>query len=60
MAESQRDLYRECAAFISAACEVVASMGYPDTKQKTMGYYRNIYPRRSSFINELRNFGYEG
>ena len=58
MTANRRKYYDECAAFISAYGEVKESMGSIGEKNTFMAYYHKRYPRRSSFIHELMEFGY--
>lgn len=57
MEESRRNYYGECAAFIAAYGEVMESQGVRGAKNQIMEKYRGEYPRRRSFIQELRNYG---
>ena len=58
MTANRRKYYDECAAFISAYGEVKESLGSIGEKNIFMAEYHKRYPRRSTFIHELMEFGY--
>ncbi len=60
MNANRRNYYGECAGFIAAYGEVKESRGEPAGKQSFMEMYRQKYPRRTAFRQELRAFGYRG
>lgn len=53
-----RNYYGECAAYIAALGEVREAMGEPGAKQRLMTSYKDMYPRRSAFREEMRNYGW--
>lgn len=58
MDASRRNYYGECAAYIAALGEVRESMGEIGAKQRFMTSYKDAYPRRSAFREEMRNYGW--
>lgn len=58
MDANRRNYYGECAAYIAALGEVRESMGEMGAKQKLMTSYKDAYPRRSAFREEMRNYGW--
>lgn len=58
MNANRRNYYGECAAYIAALGEVRESMGELGAKQSLMTSYKNVYPRRSAFREEMRRFGW--
>ena len=58
MAANRRNYYGECAAYIAALGEVLESMGNPGAKQRLMTSYKDAYPRRSAFREEMRKYGW--
>ena len=58
MDANRRNYYGECAAYIAALGEVRESMGEPGAKQRLMTSYKDAYPRRSAFREEMRNYGW--
>lgn len=58
MDANRRNYYGECAAYIAALGEVRESMGEVGAKQKLMTSYKDAYPRRSAFREEMRNYGW--
>ena len=58
MDANRRNYYGECAAFIAALGEVRESMGEMGAKQRLMTLYRDAYPRRSAFREEMRKYGW--
>ena len=58
MDANRRNYYGECAAYIAALGEVRESMGEPGAKQRLMTSYKDAYPRRSAFWEEMRNYGW--
>lgn len=58
MDANRRNYYGECAAYIAALGEVRESMGEMGAKQKLMTSYRDAYPRRSAFREEMRKYGW--
>lgn len=58
MDANRRNYYGECAAFIAALGEVRESMGEVGAKQKLMTSYKDAYPRRSAFREEMRMYGW--
>ena len=57
MEANRRKYYDECASFIAALGEVQESLGETGAKMRVMRKYKELYPRRSAFIRELRNYG---
>lgn len=58
MDANRRNYYGECAAYIAALGEVRESMGEMGAKQKLMTSYKDAYPRRSAFREEMRKYGW--
>lgn len=58
MDANRRNYYGECAAYIAALGEVQESMGELGAKQKLMTSYKDAYPRRSAFREEMRKYGW--
>lgn len=58
MDANRRNYYGECAAYIAALGEVRESMGEDGAKQRLMTLYRDQYPRRSAFREEMRKYGW--
>ena len=58
MDANRRNYYGECAAYIAALGEVWESMGEPGAKQRLMTSYKDAYPRRSAFREEMRKYGW--
>lgn len=58
MEANRRNYYGECAAYIAALGEVRESMGEAGAKQRLMTSYKDKYPRRSAFREEMRNYGW--
>ena len=58
MDANRRNYYGECAAYIAALGEVRESMGEMGAKQRLMTSYRDAYPRRSAFREEMREYGW--
>ena len=58
MGANRRNYYGECAAYIAALGEVQESMGEVGAKQRLMTSYRDKYPRRSAFREEMRCYGW--
>lgn len=58
MDANRRNYYRECAAYIAALGEVRESMGETGAKQRILSSYKDAYPRRSSFREEMRKYGW--
>ncbi len=58
MEANRRNYYGECAAYIAALGEMRESMGDAGAKQRLMTSFRDKYPRRSAFREELRNYGW--
>ena len=58
MDANRRNYYGECAAYIAALGEARESMGEVGAKQKLMTWYKDAYPRRSAFREEMRNYGW--
>ncbi|MCM1087177.1 MAG: hypothetical protein NC419_03405 [Muribaculaceae bacterium] len=58
MNANRRNYYWECAAYIAALGEVRESMGELGAKQKLMTSYKDKYPRRSAFREEMRSYGW--
>ena len=58
MDANRRNYYGECAAYIAALGEVLESMGNPGAKQRLMTSYKDAYPRRSAFREEMRKYGW--
>lgn len=58
MDANRRNYYGECAAYIAALGEARESMGEMGAKQKLMTSYKDAYPRRSAFREEMRNYGW--
>ena len=58
MDANRRNYYGECAAYIAALGEVQESMGETGAKQRLMTSYKNAYPRRSAFREEMRRYGW--
>lgn len=59
MDANRRNYYGECAAYIAALGEVQESMGEMGAKQRLMTSYRDAYPRRSAFREEMRMYGWK-
>lgn len=59
MNANRRNYYGECAAYIAALGEVRESMGDTGAKQRLMTAYKDTYPRRSAFHEELGNYGWK-
>lgn len=57
MQENRRNYYGECAAFLSALCEVLQSRGEQGVKEQYYERYRKLYPRRRSFLEAMRSYG---
>ena len=57
MDANRRNYYGECAAFVAAYGEVLASRGKPGEKERIMEQYKTEYSRRRAFHEELRSFG---
>lgn len=55
---NRRNYYGECAALIAALGEVQESMGEIHMKQRLMTSYKDAYPRRSAFREEMRKYGW--
>ena len=58
MEASRRNYYGECAAYLAALGEVQESLGEAGAKQKLMTAYKDQYPRRNAFREELRRYGW--
>ena len=58
MDANRRNYYGECAAYIAALGEVRESVGEMGAKQKLMTSYKEMYPRRSAFREEMRKYGW--
>ncbi len=58
MDANRRNYYGECAAYIAALGEARESMGEMGAKQKLMTSYKDAYPRRSAFWEEMRKYGW--
>ena len=58
MGANRRNYYGECAAYIAALGEVKESLGETGAKQRLMTLYKDEYPRRSAFRQEMRNYGW--
>ena len=58
MDANRRNYYGECAAYIAALGEVRESMGEVGAKQKLMTSYKDTYPRRRAFREEMREYGW--
>lgn len=58
MDANRRNYYGECAAYIAALGEVRESIGEMGAKQRLMTSYRDAYPRRSAFREEMREYGW--
>lgn len=58
MDANRRNYYGECAAYIAALGEVRESVGEIGAKQKLMTSYKEAYPRRSAFRDEMRKYGW--
>ncbi|MCI9296987.1 MAG: hypothetical protein HFI10_06035 [Lachnospiraceae bacterium] len=58
MDANRRNYYGECAAYIAALGEVRESLGEMGAKQKLMTSYKEMYPRRSAFREEMRKYGW--
>ena len=58
MDANRRNYYGECAAYIAALGEVRESMGEVGAKQKLMTSYKDAYPRRRAFREEMREYGW--
>lgn len=58
MDANHRNYYGECAAYIAALGEVLESMGDAGAKQRLMTSYKDKYPRRSAFREEMRTYGW--
>ncbi|SFQ13197.1 hypothetical protein SAMN04487928_12010 [Butyrivibrio proteoclasticus] len=58
MEAERRNYYGECASFIAAFGEVIESRGQKEAKQSLMMSYKAKYPRRRSFIQALKNYGF--
>ena len=58
MGANRRNYYGECAAYIAALGEVLESMGEMGAKQRLMTSYKDAYPRRSAFREEMRRYGW--
>lgn len=58
MDANRRNYYGECAAYIAALGEVLESMGEMGAKQRLMTSYKDMYPRRSAFREEMRRYGW--
>ena len=58
MDANRRNYYGECAAYIAALGEVRESMGETGAKQRLMTSYKDAYPRRSAFREEMRKYGW--
>ncbi len=55
---NHRSYYGECAAYIAALGEVLEALGNIDAKQRLMTSYKDKYPRRSAFREEMRRYGW--
>lgn len=58
MDANRRNYYGECAAYIAALGEVRESMGEMGAKQKLMTSYKDAYPLRRAFREEMRRYGW--
>lgn len=58
MDANRRNYYWECASYIAALGEVREVLGETGAKQRMMTAYKDKYPRRSAFREELRNYGW--
>lgn len=58
MEANRRNYYGECAAYIAALGEVRESMGELSAKQRLMTSYKDAYPRRNAFREEMRKYGW--
>lgn len=58
MDANRRNYYGECAAYIAALGEVRESMGETGAKQRLMTSYKDMYPRRNAFREEMRRYGW--
>lgn len=58
MDANRRNYYGECAAYIAALGEVRESLGETGAKQRLMTSYKDAYPRRSAFREEMRRYGW--
>ncbi len=56
MDANRRNYYGECATYIAALGEVLKAMGEPGEKQRLMMSYRDAYPRKSAFREEMRRY----
>lgn len=57
MENNRRNYYGECAEYIAAFGEVQESLGVISAKARMLEKYKNEYPRRRSFHQELRTYG---
>lgn len=57
MQANRRNYYGECASFISALGEVKESQGIVGDKNSFLLEYKAMFPRRSAFHIELREYG---
>ncbi len=57
MEGNYRNYYEECATYIAALGEALESGGAINGKQNLMIKYKEMYPRRSAFHRELRQYG---
>lgn len=58
MEANRRNYYGECAAYIAALGEARESAGEIGAKQKLMTSYRDAYPQRRAFREEMRKYGW--
>lgn len=58
MDANRRNYYGECAAYIAALGEARETMGEMGAKQKLMTSYKDAYPRRSAFREQMRKYGW--
>ena len=57
MSNNRRNYYGECAGFIAALSEVEEAAGLINSRQQILQKYKNAYPRRRTFHQELRDCG---
>lgn len=57
MEANRRNYYNECAVYVAALGEVLESRGMKNARQNMLLTYKQNYPRRRAFHDELRRWG---
>ena len=57
MEANRRNYYNDCAVYVAALGEVLESRGMKNARQNMLLTYKQNYPRRRAFHDELRRWG---